>query len=476
MKKANVVVAGGCGQWSDKTHLAAIMDLKRQGIDVRLVAVCDTINPSSAKNRPNLSELVRLDAPLWIDAGSKDYCAIMKELDRIHQGIGIAAFIVATNPVYHYGYSAWAINNGINVSCDKPLVVTRNAASDLERAEQIWPQYLELRRRVLKAKERDERYMAVCPLRRRSMPMFVNIADSLAAVHSETGEGIRYLNMIVNGGLHKYPIELMHDGAHGYLDGVGSLSHSSYHYVDLLAWYISSAMGKTYELEIELPYLFRLRDYIDMRGYSTLMKLIEGNTSLDVNVQLPEAVLNSEQDFTFHMKLKDTDRKLTGLVSYSCNHTTFTPRTQRYDSTLAEHAESKSGGRMSQLYLDIHQGALQNIQLVKNDVVFFGNTITTTKRVHPVLGSDVKDSVGDAYVNGAITPSEMVGNFIRYSAGMDFDRTVLDATTRYEDQVFTNRIFSKFYELMAKQAAGIPRSSDTIILRDLVRGCADETD
>ncbi len=453
--KVNVVVAGGSGYWSDKTHLTAIMDLKRQGLDVRLAGVCDTEAHDSPNIRPNLRVLLRMDSPLWINARNKDQEEVDRELDRLHHEVGIDLLIVATNSVHHYPYSSWAIRNGVNVACDKPLVVTRNASFDAKSAEQIWSQYIALREEVLKAKEKNSMFMAICPLRRRAMPLFMDIAHQLEEVQNGTGESIRYMSLIVNGGLHKYPLELRKGGAHGYLDGVGSLSHSSYHYIDLIAWYLSLAGGKVSEIEVELPYLFRVGDYVRMRGYGKLMELIEGNASLDLAIALPEAVLNSEQDFTFHLKLKDGEGRINGLVSYTCNHTTFTPRTQRYEDGVTEYAQSRTGGRMSQVYLDIHQGPMQNIQLIKNDVVFSGNTITVNRRVHPMLGSDVMhQEFEDAYVEGAITPVDMISNFIRYSGGMEFDQGVLDITAKYEDQVLTNRLFSKFYELIARQASG----------------------
>lgn len=466
--KANVVVAGGNGYWSDKTHLAAIVELKRQGFDVNLVGICDTVNPALMANRPNLETLLKSDSPTWINARDKSQQLVEKELDRLHREVGIDAFIVATNPIYHYAYTAWAIRNGINVSCDKPLVVTRNASFDLESARNIWKQYSELREAILKAKEHDGEFIAITPLRRRAIPLFVDTANQLEEVYNKTGEGIRYFSLTVNGGLHKYPLELMNGGAHGYLDGVGSLSHSSYHYIDLIAWYLSCAGGNISKIEVELPYMFRVQDYVSMHGYRKLMELVEGNNSLDIDVALPVAVLNSEQDFTFNIKLKDENGLLNGLVTYTCNHTTFTPRTQAYNKDVNEYAESKVGGRMSQVYIDIHQGALQNIQLIKNDVVFFGNTVTVNRRVHPALGSDdIHQEFDDAYVREATTPIDMIGNFIKYSSGMSFDQEMLDATTKYEDQEFTNKLFSMFYERIAADAESKRKNGVTPELLDI---------
>lgn len=472
--KANVVVAGGCGHWSDKTHHAAVVELRKQGYNVNLAGICETVDPFSVSDRPNLASLLRLGSTSWIDAG-KGQEAVEKGLDRLHSEVGIDILVIATNPIYHHSYSSWAVRNGVNFACDKPLVVNRNASFDMESAGQIWPQYNETRNAILEARERNGSYMAISPLRRRAMPLFMDIAERLEVVQQETGEGIKYINLVVNGGVHKYPLEMTNGGAHSYLDGIGSLSHSSYHYVDLLAWYLSSASGMVAKIEVELPYLFRMKDYVGMRGYRKLMDLVEGDTSLDVAVNVPEAVLNSEQDFTFHIKLKDGEDRLVGLVSYTCNHTSFTPRTHRYDSEVVEHAQLKAGGRMSHFYLDIHQGAMQNIQLVKNDIVFSGNTITSNMRVHPALGTDsVHQRLDDAYVSGTITPAEMIGNFIKYSGGMDFDQGMLDRTTRYEDQVLTNRLFSAFYELIARNASETGNTnrsaSETIAIKEILRG------
>jgi len=179
------------------------------------------------------------------------------------------------------------------------------------------------------------------------------------------------MNVIINGGVNKYPIEFLKGGAHGYLDGVGSLSHSIYHHINVIAWYLSVAKGRIKKLIVDLLYVFRVKDYLRIEGYKKLQDLIEGvNPNFKNDIKIPKQVLNCELDFTFHVRLFDKNYFPIGLILYTSNNTAFTPRLTKFIPEMVEYTNDKLGGRMSQIYYDIHQGALQNWQLIKNDVVF----------------------------------------------------------------------------------------------------------
>src|SRR5262249_1051778 len=154
--------------------------------------------------------------------------------------------------------------------------------------------------------EINPNYRFCTPLRRRALSPFVTIAESLQSIHKRTGEGITYVNAIINSGVHRYPVEFLKGGAHGYLDGVGSLSHSSYHYLDVIAWYLQCAPGSIAKIGITLPYIIRVRDYIARQGYSQLLQLNGENSSVVApDITLPNRVLNAELDFTIHLHLYD---------------------------------------------------------------------------------------------------------------------------------------------------------------------------
>ena len=452
-KTINIFIAGGSGFWAECNHYPSIAQLKKERIPLRVVAICDIRDPYKEKNRPVLNEILLKDNPVWINPSELSEDKLEKKLDKLRQEYNIDITIVSTNPIYHFYYANWSTKHSISTLCDKPLVTTKDASFSLKQSLQIQEKYEILKENVMQAKKHNPKYLFCSPLRRRALTPFVKTANDLESIYKKTHEGIRYMNVIVNGGVHKYPQEFLKGGAHGYLDGIGSLSHSSYHYIDVIAWYLGLARGQTAKIEVHLPYIFRVKDYLKIKGYKKLRKFIENNDdNFDDNLKIPDNVLNSELDFTFHLKLFDKNNSLLGLISYTADHTTFTPRLTKFEPEMAEYTNDKLGGRMSQVYIDIHQGALQNIQLVKNDVVFFGNNIYIKNRKHPKIGNTLETiNYEEAYDKDTITPQDLFKSFIKHTAGYSISDDHLRLLSTFDNQNLTNRFYSKFYEKLAEE-------------------------
>lgn len=476
IKPIHIFVAGGSGFWAESNHYPSILKLKAERIPVKIVGICDARDPYKEKNRPNLHKILNEDRPIWIDPLATSEDELFRKLNKLHRQFTLDIVIITTNPTFHFPYASWAMKNIINVLCDKPLVIVKNASSNLMRAKQIQQSYEELKRLAAEAKKKRENYIFCSPLRRRALTPFVKIAKELEDVCKKTGEGIRYMSVIINGGVNKFPQEFLKGGAHGYLDGVGSLAHSSYHYIDVIAWYLSVAKGNTAKLEVSLPYILRVKDYLNIKGYSKLREFIEDKTDFDDRIELPEPVLNAELDFTFHIKLFDKNNNLLGLISYTSDHTTFTPRQTKYVPEMVEYTNDKLGGRMSQVYMDIHQGTIQNWQLVKNDIVFFGNKISIKGRKHPKLSNKVEVlQFEEAYDKGTITPQDLFISFIKATAGLLVPSEHLNLLSTFENQNLTNKLFSTFYEKIAEEfeakniVGSKPLTSTTILLEEYLQ-------
>lgn len=449
-KTVNILIIGGSGFWSQQNHLPTLISLKREEIPIKVIAICDINNPYKQSNTDISASLLQIDQPRWIDA-RKNKKNIFFKLDKINAEQKFDLIIIATNPIYHYEYAVWGLKRMINIICDKPIVVAKNSSFNYNQACSIYDKFTELEKLVKKAHNKNKDYIFSTPLRRRALSPFLYIANNLNGVYKTTREGIRHMNVIINNGINKYPIELLDPGAHGYLNGVGSLSHSSYHYIDIIAWYLTIAPGKTERIQIDTPYVFRIKDYLDIEGYKCIQNLIEVK-DLPKNGRFSKAILASELDFKFNMRLLDKYNKLTGSISYSNNHTSFTPRLAQYNSTKLEYANDIYGGRMSQIYFDIHQGAIQNFQLIKNDVVFTKNDIKLFIRKHPRLGNKYTEKIyKDAYIKNTFTPKDLIKSVIKQIAGFPVDRSVLTKLANIDNQILTNKIFSAFYELIANE-------------------------
>ncbi|MEK7516921.1 MAG: Gfo/Idh/MocA family oxidoreductase [Patescibacteria group bacterium] len=452
IRPIHIFVAGGSGFWAESNHYPSILKLKAEGIPVKIVGICDVRDPYKEKNRPNLHRILNEDKPIWIDPLTINEYELFGKLDKLHRQFILDIVIITTNPTFHFLYASWAMKNIINVLCDKPLVTIKNASFNLAQAIQIQQRYEYLKELAAEAKKKRKNYIFCSPLRRRALTPFVKIAKELERVYKKTGEGIRYMNVIINGGVNKFPQEFLKGGAHGYLDGIGSLAHSSYHYIDVIAWYLSVARGNTSKLEVSLPYIFRVKDYLSIKGYSKLREFIENKTNFDDIIELPEPVLNAELDFTFHIKLFDKDNNLLGLISYTSDHTTFTPRQTKYVPEMLEYTNDRLGGRMSQVYMDIHQGTIQNWQLIKDDIVFFGNKISIKGRKHPKLGNKIELlQFEEAYDKGTTTPRDLFMSFIKATAGLLVPSEHLSLLSTFENQNLTNKLFSTFYEKIAEE-------------------------
>lgn len=451
----NILIAGGSGLWAEKNHYPAILALKSEDMPVKVVAICDPVNPHKTEKKEtrfNLKRILKIDKPLWINPIGKTSKQLIAELNQIHKESPLIAVIVSTEPIWHYFYCKWAVDNKINLLCDKPIIATPNSSFDLEQAKLIQRRFDEICSLYYANKKSEPSYIICSPLRRRALTPFVKIATELSKVYLMTGEGIRYMNVIINGGVHKYPSEYIKGGAHGHLGGIGTLSHSSYHYIDVIAWYLKIAKGNINNIELSLTHILRVKEYLKTKAYQRLRKLIE-EESEDFNddVSVPDEVLNTELDFSFYLKLKDDDNNQVGLITFIVNYSTYAPRLTKYDPEVTEYAHDKYGGRMSSVYYDIHQGAIQQWQLIKNDEVAFGHNIDLRQYLHPRLGKKVKKMFyKDAYEEGTITSKDLFKSFIKMCIGKKVNKKQAAMLSIIDDQRLTHRLYSLMYEKIAE--------------------------
>lgn len=446
-----IAVVGGSGHWSDRYHHAAILAARAHGENARVVAIVDPVCPHHLREKASLQQILKADRPAWLDVADLTNDQSSTMLDQFVQNQPIDLMIIATDPEHHYEYAAWALRNRINVLCDKPPVAIRAAASRIESAEAILPKFHHLLR--LAAEFSDTARIAI-PLRRRALSPYILVAKHLEEVFASTGEGVRYMTVIVNSGIHRFPAEFASSGAHGYTSGIGSLSHTGYHFIDLIAWYLSIARGRVHSVKITLPYILRVRDYLRTEGYAGLSHLLVSPEGAKSD-HLPGEVLDAELDATFHLRLMDDSGGSLGLVSYSCNHTTYTPRSLNCPPVLQDPANHPRGGRMSHFTVDIQQGSLQSVTICQNNESHRSSSIDVFIRRHPNLGSrKVRKLYRNAYSQGT-TLFELSREFIHFSAPEGKNSLAPKLLTYLEDQRTTMEIYSAFYRLAALQAKGI---------------------
>jgi len=250
-QRVSVAIIGGSGFWSEQSHHKHLLALDKEH-PVRLVAIVDPVNPRSVTAHPHLQAILKQHQPRWINP--LEFTAADDIIAHLRDSLGVNLVIIASTPCTHYDYGLSCIEWGVNVICDKPIISHNNASTDPESASKIVSQYNTLIEKYQNARIKNPNLLFHSILRRRSLSAFTHVAKELEKVYKSTGAGINNMSIIMNGGKYKFPAELGSSGAHSYLEGVGSLSHSAYHYIDILSWYLTCAPGVTTKIKPQLNY------------------------------------------------------------------------------------------------------------------------------------------------------------------------------------------------------------------------------
>lgn len=468
-KPLSVLVVGGTGHWSETNHYPALLALRREGLLNRVVGICDPCNPYEAPQhhyadgRPHLREVLQADRPDWINPAGMDEAELEQVLQRYSQETPIDLAIISCDPVCHFFYASWALRSQISVVCDKPPVLEPRASFCVDSARRIIRQHTALIDLVQAQRASHPQLMFYVPLSRRLNQPFQTIAHGLSEVFERTGQGITSMLVQINNGLHRCPAEFLKGGAHGYRAGVGALAHTSYHLLDVIAWYLGAARGAIHSVGISVPYVHRIADYLRAKTYQPLMQLLE-QEAVDEPVDLPPEVVNAELDFTVHLTLYDAQGQQLGLAVYASNHTSATPRLALYDPATPDPANQRLGGRMQQIFIDVHQGALQNYVLRRDDVVFLEKKRTeVVRRLHPRLGTSYEKLVfADEDHEAGMRPVDVFRSCVQRLRGAAVPAAHEHNLHVWMTERLTYQLFACTYEKMAERF-GSPLIQETRI-------------
>lgn len=451
--KIRIAIVGGAGFWANDGHLRNIHKavVEEPNIDAKVVALVDPINPrlQSGERKEHLERILLTDDPLWVNTSShNDISSIVKALKNMRVNL----VIVASPPVYHAEYVLECIKNDINVVCDKPIISRKNASHDAKAASSISEDLDIICKEYVKSLSRNPRLLCVSILRRRGLSGFSKVAKELKSVHEASGAGINNMSIIVNSGKYLHPNELTLSGAHGYHDGIGSLSHSAYHYIDILSWYMSIAHGAAQYLRPRLSHVMRVHDYMESSSYK-LTPLFK-NSSAQIP-QLSDSILKSELNTSYSIEILDKNLRLLGNILFTFNQLSYCPRTLPQLSNNLDPGNYSGGGRISNCIIDIHQGAMQNCYIYKNDTVFEPYTLNTKITKHPSLISnpgvtESNSSIVDPYENGH-TLADAYKDLFNYLSDSKFQTIQSPVLRPLSEERMATDLYSNFYELLSNE-------------------------
>lgn len=165
---------------------------------------------------------------------------VEKDLNKIVRERKIKGVIISTEPLAHFQYAKWALQQGLYILMDKPISTAENVVSSLKAIESIKGDYEELGECYKKAKTKNKKLVFSLMAQRRYHPAFIKMRKLVQEVFKKTNCPITSIQSYHGDGQWRMPIEIIEQDYHPYNQGYGKCSHSGYHSIDIVPWLIRS--------------------------------------------------------------------------------------------------------------------------------------------------------------------------------------------------------------------------------------------
>jgi predicted dehydrogenase len=143
----------------------------------------------------------------------------------------VDACIVATISEQHFLYLNWSLRTGLHTLSDKPLTFHANASTDPAQARKIASDYGELKDLA----EQTDGLIFMLATQKRYQWAFHKMAERLERV-AETGYPVTCVDCMTSDGYWMLPWEYSGQRYHSYDYGGGKLTHTGYHFLDIVPW------------------------------------------------------------------------------------------------------------------------------------------------------------------------------------------------------------------------------------------------
>lgn len=283
------------------------------------------------------------------------------ELDRIVIEEKINAVIIATDPLNHMQYALWALKNNLNILMDKPVSTYDNISNNIKQANQLVEDY------ELLIQKYNKNRAFIVNAQRRFLPQFQIIQDLVNEIATDYGMPITSMQSTHSDGQWRLPEEVLKLDYHP-LIGWGKISHSGYHFIDMLAKIIKDSFikaNKDFD-EIHVFSKFIRPSGVLLQQNQKDLKKIFGEKYSKISNKTDEELIKlykekneAEVDANSIISLSKNGISITN-ITLNLLHNGFSRR-----SWLEANMKDlyKGNGRVRHEYHNIEQGCLQNIQV-----------------------------------------------------------------------------------------------------------------
>jgi len=164
---------------------------------------------------------------------------VAQRLNEVAARSGVTCCIISTEPLAHKAYGMWAIGAGLNVIMDKPISTRHAVVTDFDAAWGIAQDYQDLAdayaalRKCQEAEARKPTFFMINS-HRRYHPGFYCVFDMIKEIQDKTRCPVTNIISTHCDGKWRMPTEIVDEPYHPYRDGYGKVSHSGYHFFDMM--------------------------------------------------------------------------------------------------------------------------------------------------------------------------------------------------------------------------------------------------
>ena len=206
------------------------------GLDI--LSQKDVIEPYLEKNKYSVEMYYTNDVVQ--DIVSEDLDNLLKSIKEKHS---IDAVIISTEPLMHFKYAKWALENNLNVLMDKPISTERDVSTDLRKAKKLVSDFEELATIYRQKKEQGKVRTFSLMSQRRFHAGYLLARNKIKEVFEKTNCPVTSIQISHSDGQWRFPTEIIEQDYHPYNQGYGKASHSGYHSLDMVNWFVEAALG-----------------------------------------------------------------------------------------------------------------------------------------------------------------------------------------------------------------------------------------
>lgn len=288
---------------------------------------------------------------------------IVSKLNNLISKEKINAVIISTDPTTHKIYAKWALANGLHILMDKPISTRNGVTSNIEQAEKVEKDYLELLSEYNKLQKTKNTFFLINTQRRYEIG-FKKVFSLINEVATRFNVPVTSIQAMHSDGVWIFPDEIVEQRCHSYNDGYGKCSHSGFHLFDIIwqfykAGLVKEKMADSAEVFTSFVTPDGSLTQINQNDYHKYFGDDYLKRSRRTNSELYQAFKGyGENDAFSVVKLLKNNRNICN-VSINLLHNSFSRR------SWVEPAKDlyKGNGRVKHQYYHIQQGPFQCIQI-----------------------------------------------------------------------------------------------------------------